>query len=336
MPRLGHAARIRAHYRQIEQVMKAAQSAWTMARDAFPDYGENNRDDGPLLNKMNNLLGPKAPWHFGKSLTQRTLGEEEFEVVRQEINQSLKATRAIIKAGNSEHIIAMSQEASTINMLRRAAWFCELDARHEDENGDHTVDVDPITLRILALIGMERGTRYDGEFERSMIIESFPVGTLTSMTTRKMKQYARRAVQAMIDNDATGVFLRGSYDAQYDIHDPNSPISSITLHLDNGSLTTRIIFDHESLVEIKSETLVIKGAIPHSILLERLDHDLGDLVDYPLITGADLTLLSAQETSVFNDQKATEITYQATGPKKHVGLFVIGREEEGKHDTDED
>ena len=318
---------MRAHYRSIGKLCRQVASA-------FEEIGKEAslRDDAARIERLNDELGADFPWRYVTRSDRglRRIYVDSWPEIGRVANEAIALTERLARhAGTAEHERNVLQFQDNVT-LRHLAWLLELDRRHESEVGDHMVDADLVTRRILALIGIERDHRFDGEYERNMILDRLRIEELDGISKKKRKQYARLAAQAMLDNDSGEYALQGRITAEHEISDPKSPIACIKITWMYGTISSEIQHrdGHGGLRAITSDHILLEGDIPISTVIGKRA---SDVIGHPLLEDLDIDIIAVEKDA---GSGLTVLRHDATTTRSMTGLFVVAKDhKEDMHGT---
>lgn len=277
MPKLGHAARVRAHMRRIGECVQ----------DAIGTI-----EEGGSLERIVDLLNQKdTPWKYTAGYTG---GEQRRGawIASTSVAGILKVHQEIASVlakwtqdGASDHEI--DRASGQIKELGIMAWALEREKRGQMPGSRYlTLDVDPVSLRLLAFIHSAREDRED-EDGLLYIEDARLAKTLTGDDQENLRK-ARRTLQRMIDSQGDEMVLR----EEYSIRQSDIPhLRTINVTIENGSARTSLIFFGQSQISnITDGRISLRFQLPDTQAAGFQGKPLRNVIQHPLTDGLGLNV----------------------------------------------
>lgn len=244
MPKLGHAARVRAHMRQISECVASSVS--------IIEKG------GSLESIVSHLNGQGHEWRYIAGYADSDESHDVMHAIHCTSTENLlRIHEEITKMiGRWSDEGADDQEidraAGQLKELGTMAWALERQKRGQGRGSRYlTLDVDPITMRLLSFIHEAREDREDEG--RILILENASLANALKGEEAESLKKARRALQRMINDQGDGPLLR----EEYQINGSDIPdLRSITITIENGSARSSVSFFGNSQIDYITDGLI--------------------------------------------------------------------------------
>lgn len=279
MPRLGHAARVRAHIRPI---LKGVQKALALTEQHDDFYDLTVRLDADR----------SIAWQYGRhSAAQRTTPYDRIPYAskdilvksHQEIEAKLLQWQDQAPSDREiEDAVAQMQDLGTM------AWKLERAKRKQDTGAGYlTLDVDPVTIRLLAMSWEERSSRDEGVHEASLILEKSRFAKVLRKDLRTQVKDARKTLQLMIEQHGDIAIASEEYTViGSDI--PN--LSGYRIEMTNGSVRSVSRYSDGPVRWINSDRIALNVELPEITRAMVDGMDLDEVFDHPLTRGLGLKI----------------------------------------------
>jgi len=307
MPNLGHAARLRAHIRPIG---KAVRTVLGIA---------------PECEMLGDLIVSAAnhediPWEYDRprsvntdAITYVDLGtliqsHEEIAAKLQQWEERIPDERELEEA------------ASQMEDLAAMAWKFERMNRGQGNGSNYlTLDVDPVTVRLLAMTGAEREKRAGDGYEANMILEESRFSKILRKDHREQVKLARSTLQEMINvhgNSDSGFSEEHTVVASEIPH-----MSGYRIEVKSGSVRSVSRYSGGPVRWINSDRIALNVKLPETARASIDGTSLDGIVSHPITQGLGIAI---EKTSLLTDVKGQthEIRTDAWRRNKLIAMVI--------------
>ena len=314
MPRLGHAARLRAHMRQIgECVTRTLELA---------------NEGGSLERLVSRLNQEGNAWHYEAGYASDISPDPQilyYTSTEALITTHEEIARILSKWEESETPDGdFERAAGQVKELAMMAWALEREKRGQAPGTRYlTLDVDPITLRLLAFIHEAREGRED-EGRNVILDDAVLAGALRGNDADNLKK-ARRTLQRIVTEHGDGPLLR----EEYQINGSDIPdLRSIAITIENGSARSVVSFFGASQIDyITDGTVKLRFEMTKTQAAGYTDKPLRQAIQHPMTDGLGL-MIERVETYSTSQGNVSGIRTDACG-RARLTAMVMNMENSG-------
>ena len=212
----------------------------------------------------------------------------------------------------------LERAAGQVKELSMMAWLLEREKRGQTEGGRYlTLDVDPITIRLLSFIHEAREDREDEG--RILIVENAVLASTLKGDNADNLKKARRSLQRMVSSTADGPVLR----EEYQINGSDIPdLRSITITVENGSARSSVSFFEKSQIDsITDGRLKLRFQMTQTQAAGYQGKPLRQTVQHPITDGLGL-LIEGVETFSTSQGNVSGIRTDACGRGKLTAMVM--------------
>ena len=308
MSRLGNAARLRAHMRQIRQEVEKVLEIASGTAPLEQVIGLINEQNCTACSYAVAYSLDEAPTYFSLSYTS-------LNGLRQTHEEIVKMIKRW-ECGEVEDS-ELERAAKQVRELAIMAWVIERKKRGQETGTRYlTLDVDPITIRLLAFIHDEREDR---EEEGPVIILEQPrlANALRRDAPDSLKK-ARRTLQRLINQNGDTLIREEYQITQSDIPD----LRSISITIENGSARTAVTFYSKSQIDYITDGVIkLRFKMPETQASAYAQKELHHAIQHPITSGLGLRIESVETLST-SEGDVSSLRTDACGRGKLTAMVI--------------
>lgn len=307
MPNLGHAARLRAHIRPIGKAVHAVLKIAPKC-EALGDLivlASENKD---------------IPWEYDRlrSVNTDAITYVDLQTLIQSHAEIETKLDQWAKSAPTER--ELEDAAAQMEDLATMAWKLERKERRQEAGSNYlTLDVDPVTVRLLAMTGAEREKRAGEGYEANMILEKSRFSKTLRKDQREQIKQARNTLQGMIDfHGNTGA----GFSEEHTVIGSEIPhMSGYRIEVKNGSVRSVSRYSDGPVRWINSDHIALNVKLPETARASIDGAELDSVLSHPITQGLDIKI---EKTGIITNANGQthEIRTNAWRRNKLVAMVI--------------
>ncbi|MBS7671711.1 hypothetical protein [Croceicoccus gelatinilyticus] len=284
-PACGYTARLKRHGAQIQSICEAVIEAAALA-----GASGNER-----ISAANEALPDGTGWIYRQDArTFAELGFDDLQSLSRAHEEVLKA----LEAANAGDATLAEMIAKEQKLLARMLWLQELAYRGEDPLGSHQVDIDPLSLRLVAALADTAEGDYL-EDQSGPIFEMSELKITSNNPSRQSREKAAKLIRNLVRQSEDSYDETGELEFIFWFErSGDAMISELRLFVENGTASCAFSPSSKNW-SISSYAVTLQMNVTETIASALHGQPIERLIDHPAALGLGIILEQRNTLSIF-------------------------------------